>query len=125
MSEVGIIHFFIEFFLHIKFRQLGQVVMSIDLLFVDDAATHRLLGDGTRIDLFLHSAHGQQTIDVADLFLSQAKNAENILFWKMQKQKNEISNFQKPFDSLPICTHDHSMDSTMCPEESLDWRRSN
>lgn len=96
--------------------------MSIDLLLVDNAATHRLLGDGTRVHLFLHGAHGQQTIDIADLLLSQAENAENILLWK---KGQDIIKFQKPFDSLPIHTYDHWMDSTMCPRELLDWRRLN
>lgn len=76
----------LDFDLRVQFCQFGHVVMSIDLLFVDNTTTHRLFGDGARVDLLLHCAHGQQAIYVTNLFLSQAKYAENVLFWKIQQK---------------------------------------
>lgn len=104
----------LDFDLRVQFRQFGHVVMSIDLLFVDNTTTHRLFGDRARVDLLLHGSHGQQAIYVANLFLSQAKHAENVLFWKIQqKQMQKISKFSILFHSVRH-THDHWTDSKMC-----------
>lgn len=66
-------------FIFVKLHEIILIVVTIDLLFVDDALADCLLGHLTLVDFLLHRSHREEAIDVARFCLTKAIHAENTL----------------------------------------------
>lgn len=79
----------------VEFRQVVVAVMALDLLFVHDATGQRQFRHLTIVDLLLHRAGGEETVNVARLLLSESTQSDTAARNVRMLRKNEKADFSR------------------------------